>query len=346
MVCKNVVMKVDSGKEIGWGHMMRCFSLAETLRTKNVEVSFISRKLSGHLGKFIEENGFNVHYLPNKEIRLEEDAKKTIKIINKLNSIDWLIIDNYKLDKKWESVLRPYVKKIMVIDDMTKREHECDLILDQNLYKNMTKCYDGLIPLNCKKLIGPKFALLRQEFRQIRKNLRKHNGEIKRILVSFGSNDPTDETMKVLNSIKYIGNKQVNVDLILGASDKSSKNIKKTCSKISNITCHDQTMNISQLMKKSDVSIGAGGSTTWERCCLGLPSIVSIGAENQRELTEAVSKKGCIINLGWAKDQSSKEYQKAIKNLDRSSLVTMSQKCLKLVDGNGVYRVVDVLLSI
>ncbi len=339
---KNIVIRVDSGKEIGWGHMMRCFSLAEMLRSKNVKVSFISRKLSGSLCKFIKENRFEVHHLPNKG--LENDAEKTIKIIGKLNSIDWLIVDNYELDKKWETILRPHVKRIMVIDDMTKREHECDLILDQNLYQNMKNCYGGLIPPNCKKLIGPKFALLRKEFRLIRKNLKNRDGEIKRILISFGSNDPTNETLKVLESINHI-NKQIKFDLVLGILDKKSKGIKKMCSKISNITCYDQTINISQLMKKSDLSIGAGGSTTWERCCLGLPSIVSIAAENQRELTEAVSKNGCSINLGLVNKLSSKDYQKAINSIDSSSLTRMSQKCMQLVDGNGVYRVVDVLLS-
>ena len=149
-----------------------------------------------------------MYYLPNKDLEWKNDAVKTIKIINNLDSVDWLIVDNYGLDKKWEVILRPHVKKIMVIDDMTKREHDCDLILDQNLYENMKECYEGLIPRDCKKLIGPKFALLRKEFYQIRKNLKKPNGKIKRILVSFGSDDHTNETMKVLEAINQLNNNQ------------------------------------------------------------------------------------------------------------------------------------------
>ena len=345
MMCKNVVIRVDSGKEIGWGHMMRCFSLAEAFTCKNVKVSFISRKLSGSLCKFIEEKGYDVHYLPNRDIEWKNDAEKTIKIVDNLDSVDWLLVDNYRLDKKWEIILRPHVKRIMVIDDMTKREHDCDLILDQNLYENMKKCYDELIPRNCKKLIGPKFALLRKEFQRIRKNLRKRDGKIKRILVSFGSSDPTNETMKVLDAINHLDNKHIKVNFVLGISGKTSKSMKKLCSKTSNITCHYQSTNIAQLMKKSDLLIGAGGSTTWERCCLGLPSIVSISAENQKKLTEAVAKNGCSINLGWAKELSSKDYVKAIKSIDNLSLTQMSQKCIQLVDGNGVSRVTDILLS-
>ena len=341
MLYKNVVIRVDSGKEIGWGHMMRCVSLAEAFRSKNVKVSFISRKLSRSLCKFIEEKGYDVHYLPNRDLEWKNDAEKTIKIVDNLNSVDWLVVDNYGLDKKWEITLRPHVKRIMVIDDMPKREHDCDLILDQNLYENMKKCYEGLIPQNCKKLIGPKFALLRKEFQQIRKNLRKRNGEIKRILVSFGSSDPTNETMKVFDAINQLDNKQIKVDFVFGISGKTYKNMKKLCSKTSNITCHYQSMNIAQLMKKSDLSIGAGGSTTWERCCLGLPSIVSISAENQKKLTEAVAKNGCSINLGWVEELSFKDYVKAIKSLDNLSLTRMSQKCMQLVDGKGTHRVVE-----
>ena len=341
MLYKNMVIRVDSGKEIGWGHMMRCFSLAEAFTCKNVKVSFISRKLSGSLCKFIEEKGYDIHYLPNRDLKWKNDAEKTIKIVDNLDSVDWLVVDNYGLDKKWEITLRPHVKRIMVIDDMTKREHDCDLILDQNLYENIKKCYDGLIPRNCKKLIGPKFALLRKEFQQIRKNLRKRDGKIKRILVSFGSNDPTNETMKVLDAINHLDNKQIKVDVVLGISGKTYKSMKKLCSKTSNVTCHYQSMNIAQLMKKSDLSIGAGGSTTWERCCLGLPSIVSISAKNQKKLTEAVAKNGCSINLGWAKELFSKDYVKAIKSLDNMHISQMSKKCVQLVDGRGTYRVVE-----
>ena len=337
---KNVVIRVDSGKEIGWGHMMRCFSLAEAITAKNVKISFISRKLSGNLCKFIEEKGYDVYYLPNKDLEWKNDAVKTIKIINNLDSVDWLIVDNYRLDKKWEVILRPHVKKIMVIDDMTKREHDCDLILDQNLYENMKECYEGLIPRDCKKLIGPKFALLRKEFYQIRKNLKKPNGKIKRILVSFGSDDHTNETMKVLEAINQLNNKQIKVDFVFGISGKIFKNMKKLCSKTSNITCHYQSMNIAQLMKKSDLSIGAGGSTTWERCCLGLPSIVSISAKNQKKLTEVVAKNGCSVNLGWAKELSSEDYVKAIESLDNMHISQMSKKCVQLVDGRGTHRVV------
>ncbi len=345
MKIKNIVFRVDSGNGIGWGHMMRCFSLAEAFRPKNAKISFISRNLSGSLCKFIEKNGYNVHYLPNKDLEWTNDAEKTIKIIDNLDPVDWLIIDNYELNDKWETILKSHVKKIMVIDDMTKREHNCDLILDQNLYENMKKCYDGLIPRNCKKLIGPKFALLRKEFRQIRKNLRIRDGEIKRILISFGSSDPSNETMKVLDAINQLDNKQIKMDFVLGISGNTSKSMKKLCSKTSNITCHYQSTNIAQLMKKADLSIGAGGSTTWERCCLGLPAIVSISSDNQKKLTEAVAKNGCSINLGLVNKLSSKDYQKAINNIDSLSLTRMSQKCIQLVDGNGVYRVVDVLLS-
>mgnify|MGYP006085944141 CR=1 FL=1 len=345
MKCKNIVFRVDSGNGIGWGHMMRCFSLAEAFSSKNAKISFISRKLSGSLCKFIEENGYDVHYLPNKDLEWKNDAKKTIKIINNLDPVDWLVVDNYELNHTWETILKPYTKKIMVIDDMTKRKHNCDLILDQNFYENMKKCYDGLIPHNCKKLIGPKFALLRKDFLRIRKNLRKRDGKIKRILVSFGSSDPTNEIMKALDAINQLDNKQIKVDIVLGISDKTPNNMKKLFSNKSNINYHYQSTKIAHLMNTADLSIGSGGSTTWERCCLGLPSIVSISATNQKKLTEAVTKNGCSINLGLVDKLSAKDYQKAISSIDSLMLIRMSQKCIQLVDGNGIYRVSDELLS-
>ena len=346
MKIKNLLFRADSGDTVGWGHTMRCFSLAKKFQEKNFKISFIVRKYPNNLSNFLEKEGFDIFYLNDKQYYWKSDAKQTQKIIQEIGDIDFLIMDNYKLNIKWEKFLKPHVKKLIVIDDMTLRNHECDLLLDQNYYENTKKLYSKLIPKECRLLMGPKFALIRDEFYQKRQKLKKRNGEINRILVSFGGSNPIDDIIKTINGIKGLKNNKIKVDLLIPNSNKYDMKIQKLFSKFVNITIHHKNFNMSELMNQSDLSIGAGGSSTWERCCLGLPSIVSIFAKNQVQLTEEMAKNGFVINLGMSKKISSQHYTDAIKNLNKSSLYQMSKFGLKLVDGKGTTRVKNEILNL
>ena len=344
---KNLFIRVDSSNEIGSGHVIRCLALAHALKHSNVEIFFVCRKLAGHFCDYIGEKGHNVFELPNGTTDFQTDARETIEIIERFSKpIDWLIVDHYNLDAKWESSVRNHVKQIIVIDDLADRLHDCDLIVDQNLYNNMEKRYAKLVSDKCIKLLGPRYALLRPEFKKAKESLRQRDGSLDRILISFGTTDPTNETLKALEAISQMNIKQLRVDVVVGMSNENKDAIRSICMKNSDTIYHHQTDNIAELMAKADLSIGSGGTTTWERCCVGLPAVVSISAKNQLELTEKVAKEGCVINLGWAQELTSKDYLKAIKNLNSQTLCRMSQKCLELVDGEGASRVADAICSL
>ncbi|MBI1829460.1 MAG: UDP-2,4-diacetamido-2,4,6-trideoxy-beta-L-altropyranose hydrolase [Thaumarchaeota archaeon] len=355
MVRENLFIRVDSGTQIGIGHMMRCFAIAESLKD-DIKTSFISRSLPGNLCNLIESKEYKVYRLPdnttlenydkNCEIMNRKDAEQTIVIINETNEqADWLIVDHYDLDKRWETRLRPHVKKIVVIDDLANRLHDCDLLIDQNLYDNMEDRYKNLIPNNCQQLLGPQYALLRPEFLEIRKKIRKRKWPIKRILVSFGGSDPTNETSKVLDALSSLDPLPL-VDVVIGPSNQNNEMIKQLCSSFSNVKCHYKVDNIAVLMANADLSIGAGGTTTWERCCLGLPTIVTVVSKDQLELTKVVAKRGCVISMGLASKVSVKDYVKAIKSIDEEKWYRMLQEGLNLVDGEGANRVASKIHNI
>jgi UDP-2,4-diacetamido-2,4,6-trideoxy-beta-L-altropyranose hydrolase len=209
-----------------------------------------------------------------------------------------LVVDNYSLDIKWEKYLRPYVNKIMVVDDLANRPHDCDILLDQNYYKNLDSRYDGLIPSHCRKLLGPKYALLRPEFHQAKKNLRKRDGKVRRILVFFGGSDPTNETVKTLEAIKLLNRPDIVIDVVVGAANPHKEEVKELCSQMTNTTYHCQVENMADLMAAADLAIGAGGVTTWERLYLELPTIAIAVAENQVEMLEALGEAGMVWYLG------------------------------------------------
>ena len=337
---KKIFIRVDSGLEIGTGHMMRCLSLAKILTEYNFEVCFLSKKLEGNICDLIIKNEYKIEYLSNTN-NIESkynDVSDIIKILCKEKEKPFIIVDHYDLDVEWEKQVQKYVEKLIVIDDLANRNHVCDLLLDQNLYENMDDRYVDLVSSNCEILVGPKYALLRKEFSEKRKkSIPRKN--FNKIMVSFGGSDPNNETIKVLNALKKIKMKNIKIDVIIRKTNPNLNKIKEICDSIENCFLFQDVENMEEFMIDSDLSIGAAGITTWERCCLGLPSIVTTIADNQIEVVKAITKKKCIIHLGNSKETNSKDYEKCIQEINGEILSDISLNCFKIVDGKGCIRV-------
>jgi len=343
----NVVFRTDSSHNIGTGHVMRCLSLADATRRNDTNISFVCREGLGNLISYIENRGYEVHLLPG-EIDIEKDRRLTKNILSKNESKpDWLIIDHYDIGIQWESAMYGLVNKIMVIDDLANRKHVCDLLLDQNYSKNEDR-YSGLVSGNCIKLLGPKYSILRPQFQKVRNNLRKRDGGVNRILVFMGGADPKNVTSKALRAIRMLDRSDIAVDVVIGNLNPFHEEIKNLISKIPNTICHHNVENMADLMLSADLCIGAGGTTTWERCCVGLPTMTIILAENQKSISENLDKKGALINLGWYHNVTENNIKEVIEGLfdNPRKMVSMSDKSRRFVDGEGVNRVCDAMTSI
>lgn len=359
----NVVFRVDSSVTIGTGHVMRCLTLAKQLKQRNVNIYFICRDLEGNLINFIKKQDFTVYILPKIGIQeidnnnpiewykenWRQDACETLEIVEThICSIDFLIIDHYGLDEKWEYSVKQFVKKLMVIDDLANRKHVCDFLLDQNLYLNYQERYKHLVPPECKQLLGPNYVLLREEFIQAYHRKRIRSGDIHNVLVFFGGTDPTNETVKALDALALLDT-NIKINVVVGSSNKRKEEIRKYCARYPNFFFHCQVSNMAQLMSEADLAIGAGGTTTWERCYLGLPSITIIVADNQLEVTDAVSKFGATINLGWSHQVTSEQILETVKDLIEhpKKVQLLSERSSKLVNHKIVntYPVVQAIME-
>lgn len=308
-----VAIRVDASSQIGSGHVMRCLSLAAKLQKEhNAQVYFVMRRLAGNLFSLVQDKGYSVLPLLAEQteqkligyekwltVPVEQDAKETIAELRTIGTVDLLVIDSYAIEVIWENIVRPYVKKIMVIDDLANRKHDCDLLLDQNLYEDMHIRYNHLVPSHCQLYLGPKYALLRDEFYKARKTIRQRNGTIQNILVFYGGVDATNETGKALRSLEKIRNTDnVTVNVIVGANNPCKDEIEKCCLLHEKWHFYFQVSNMAEFMNESDLMLGAGGSTTWERCFLRLPALVTAVAENQIESCKYLEKCGVIEYLG------------------------------------------------
>ncbi|MBI5141423.1 MAG: UDP-2,4-diacetamido-2,4,6-trideoxy-beta-L-altropyranose hydrolase [Nitrospirae bacterium] len=345
-----VAIRVDSSFKMGSGHLMRCLTLAEGLHERGFDISFLCRELPGNMIEHVEIKGYTVHRLPYIEgkrkavsikvahsdwlgVDWRTDAAETKSVIEKDGCTDWLIVDHYALDRHWEEQMRQFVKNIMVIDDLADRPHDCDILLDQNMYEGINNRYNGLVPASCKKLLGPTHALLRKEFIEARKNLRERDGQVRNILIFFGGVDPSNETLKALDAIQLLSRPEITVDVVVGTANPHKDKIKDVCSSMPNVYYHCQVDCMARLMVNADLAIGGGGTTTWERCLLALPTIILVIAENQMETTTTVAKAGAVINLGWSRLVSTEKIAAAIRKTiaNKHLMKEISNKSISLM---------------
>lgn len=332
-----IVFRADASIVIGIGHVMRCLTLATTLRERGAQSEFVCREHDGHLCELIEQRGFVVHRLS----RAEDDAAGTAAaIVSTGGRPRWLVIDHYGIDGTWEHRLRASVERILVIDDLANRQHECDLLLDQNLVSNFMTRYGTMVPSTCGLLLGPEYALLQSPYAELHERIPPRAGAIHRILISFGGADRHDCTGRALKAVLGLNKGEVDVDVAVSSTFEHLDALHQVIGARANVRIHKSLPTLATLMVKADLAIGAAGATSWERLCLGLPAVVVTLAANQRPIAEELSRCGLVIWLGDQDTVEPSTITRALRPLMDSGLhEEWSARCRMVVDGAGARRV-------
>ncbi|UYG06030.1 UDP-2,4-diacetamido-2,4,6-trideoxy-beta-L-altropyranose hydrolase [Halomonas sp. M4R1S46] len=366
-----VVFRTDASLQIGAGHVMRCLTLAEALKEQGVECHFLCREHSGHLVDMIEERGFTAHRLPaldqdstgaaNGETlpvhahwlgaTWQDDVATCWALLDQLQP-DWLVVDHYALDARWEEAVLTPRTRLLVIDDLADRPHRADLLLDQNL-GHSDEDYAHLVSVECRILVGPRFALLRPEFAQRREyslTRRRHHPQLKRLLISLGGVDKDNATGKVLEALRACDlPDDCEITVVMGATAPWLDEVKAKTAELPWRT--DVVVNVPDMarrMAEADLAIGAAGSTSWERCCLGLPTLMLVLAENQRTIAESLHDTHAALYLG---DISAHAWISQLKEcvsevlLHPSRLQGMASSAADVTSGTGVVMLVDEMME-
>ncbi len=335
---------------------MRCATLAETLRAEGVEVVFIGRVMPGDLCDWLETKGFEVRRLsaiagPSSMtgrneasswlgVTLDQEIRETSDVLTSIGKLDWLVVDHYGIDTAWERALRSHCRQLMVIDDLADRDHDCDVLLDQNLVANIDARYVSHVPENCRCLLGPRFALLQKEYREWRARVGPRKGMVRRLLVFFGGVDAPNMTARALSALAKIGRNDLVVDVVVGAANPHHRMIADLCASLPGACLHENPPSLAPLMAVADLAIGAGGATTWERCCLVLPALIVTLAVNQEPIARELHARGLACYLGAAETLQQSELESALLTaIEGKDNEERSQRCMEVVDGMGASRV-------
>lgn len=359
----NIAFRADSSYLMGTGHIMRCLTLAHAIHKQApASIYFFTRKAKGNINKLIVDSGFKlVEMQPPISVKgtmlahstwlgatQEKDAEEFLQLTAKLaiTCFDYLIIDHYGIDQIWQKKVNNHTKKTVVIDDLGDRIHQCDYLLDQT-YNCPNNKYDSLVPEQCQLMLGTSFALLRDEFQSatdISPSRTKNN-----ILIMFGGTDPDNLTLKALQQL-CIRNDLHKITIIIGSSAQHLESVINYVNhqKYNHNTLfelHINPSNIAQLMRDSTLAIGAAGTTSWERCAAGLPSVVIIQAENQKQIALELTKLKVISSLEVKQIQSSLNQQVTTWLNDPVRYQMAIEQGNKICDGYGAFRVVRRILS-
>lgn len=350
-----ILFRVDASTQIGTGHVARCLTLAKALaqvpatgeigESVSVECCFICQDLPGHWQSIIEQAGFVCFLLPAKAINSQlDDAAHTGAVLDESLPADLLIIDHYALDETFSRALRKYVSRVMVIDDLANRNHECDLLLDQNLFADMATRYEGRMAPTTRQLLGPKYALIRKEFYEP-----ALPREDNRVLVSFGGADVHNLTGLTLNALLGLKESALKVDMVVGHSYPWTAELSARIAALPWVTLHIQCNYMAKLMQQASIMVGSGGTTHWERCITGLPGIIITVADNQQATTRYLSTLGACNWLGEQHLVTQRQLQHAIQALlgDSQLQRNMSETARRLVPkAAGTAWVINEILAL
>jgi UDP-2,4-diacetamido-2,4,6-trideoxy-beta-L-altropyranose hydrolase len=355
-----VAFRADASLDIGTGHVMRCLTLADALRERGAQCLFISRAHQGNLLAQIRQRGFEVvelqttaSFQPEAQpahaawlgSHWQDDAQQTLQALTG-QALDWLVVDHYALDVRWEQALRAHVSKLLIIDDLADRTHDCDVLLDQNLGRK-AEDYATRVPAACKLLIGPAYALLRPEFALVREQslARRQQLSLRHLLISLGGVDRDSITLKVLDALQQSSlPPNCRITVVMGEQAPGLHSVQQQATKMQWATeVQVNVRDMAALMANSDLAIGAAGTTAWERCCLGLPSIALVLADNQRTVAAALAAAGCAKVLP-VRPQWPDDLLDALAHIKMPSYIqAMQQICTTVTDGLGAQRAAETM---
>lgn len=364
-----VTFRADAAQQIGTGHVMRCLTLADALAAKGADCQFICRAHEGNLIEFIRGKGYVAHPLPIANeanagstasgpdtstpdlahrhwlgATQAQDAEGCAPILAAQRP-DWLIVDHYALDARWERALAPHYRKLMVIDDLADRPHACDLLLDQTFGREPGD-YRPLVPDACDLLCGSQYALLRPEFAALRNYSLRRRAQpaLRDLLITMGGVDKDNATGQLLQALRSCPlPADCKITVVMGATAPWLDEVRKQAQDMPRPT---QVLvgvsDMAQRMADSDLAIGAAGATSWERCCLGLPTAMMVLAENQRHAARILEQAHAVRILNLGAELQNRLAQFIGEASSSEACMSQLRDCAsKVADGKGCERTAE-----
>ena len=338
MAAPLALFRCDASPLIGAGHVMRCLALAEWLREAGWRIGFAVGKETVPTVPTLAASGFRLCVLSDEEPEPEALRQQAS------GRADLLIVDHYKRNAAFETSCRSFANKILVLDDATGRDHDCDIVVDAAASNE--ECYAGHVPAHARVLTGLAYALVRRSFVTHREmSLARRDGRpVQEILVSCGATDPGNATAAALDSLDDVAD-NISSIVVLSSRAPNIDAVRKQLHGKARLLTDVQDM--AELMTNADLAIGASGSTAYERAVVGLPSILVTVADNQRGIARQMTEGGAALDGGMLDRGLVARLRTLLASLlsDPALRRRLAQAASALVDGRGALRIALAILD-
>ncbi len=332
-----VAIRADAYAEIGTGHVMRCIALGQGIRESGGEVVFITYCSSEGLLSRIKNEGISLHLLSGPGSLTE-----SLRLLER-ESPDWVVLDGYHFDAAYQKAVKDAGYKLMVIDDYERLDYyHADIILNQNYGAEGFHYNTGE---GSKLLLGTKYVMLRKEFLKYKGFERKIPEFAENVLITMGGVDPDNNTLKVLKAMNLIET-PLNIKVVAGAANPHYELLgRDAAGSRHNIDILREVEDMAPLMEWADAAISAGGSTVWELAFMGVPAVLCIVADNQKNAVNNLEKESIFRSIANVHERTIVEIANVISALicDKFGRIDMSGKAKALVDGKGILRVFNAM---
>ena len=331
-----IVFRADADPAIGGGHVMRCLTLAQEMQQRGADVVFVCKE--GTAGTAPALARFGITCLPtdrndwNDAISGGEFGGKRVRLV---------VVDSYRLGEEFERSLRSHSCPVMVIDDAPNRRHDCDLLVDMTLNR-VAADYAAMVPAHARALAGSSYALLRRAFGELRDQSlarRRASSTLDSVFISLGLTDIGGQTAAIARSLAN-DERLARIVVVTGPAASAFHEIRRLQDEAPQIRVYVDPPDIAELMAGADIAIGTPGTSSWERCCLGLPSVLRVVAQNQVDNARALEHAGAARVLPLDADAAA-SLPVIVQELRKSPdvLRQMSRQAADICDGEGAFRV-------
>jgi UDP-2,4-diacetamido-2,4,6-trideoxy-beta-L-altropyranose hydrolase len=357
---RRVAFRVDSSSEIGSGHLRRCLALAAQLREQGADIAFVCRAHPGNFNQEVVTAGHALRELPlstsgNRAASASPyanwlgtsagaDASETSASLGPHGEFEAIVVDHYAIDAAWERQMRAAVRRIVVVDDLADRPHDCDVLVDSAPGPDKAARYARLSPAGVQLLIGPRYALLRQEFARQPGASENPVGELRRAVVSFGGVDALGYSLRAVEALRTgIGAAAV-IDVIIGVGSPQLPRLRDMAVRDAALNIHVDARNIAELMRQADLAVISAGVTAWECAAVGLPAIATPIVPNQSEVARALEDIPCALTASVTQFDSDVARCAGVLSGQRGLRAAFARNARATVDGRGASRVARAVL--
>ncbi len=344
MLNNPLLIRADASKEIGTGHVMRCLALAQSWKKRGGDAAMVHAVRNRSIKQRLNSEGVESRSIDAKRGG-NKDARRTLQQARRIGA-DWIVLDGYVFDEGYLQQIAESERQLLVIDDEANlNRYSGDFLLNQNLHASKDD-YSSRVSDATRLLIGPQYALLREEFWAWKDWERDIPDAAKSLLVMIGGSDPDNITSEVLSSLAELDVPNMEIYAVIGGSNSHEASIREVAESLRfDVHLFEDVQNIPELMAKVDFAVSAGGSTIWELAFMQVPTLGIARAEQEIRLLEAADERGIAKNLGGSQDLSTSELRGGIEKmaLDTEYRVSMMEQGRNTVDGNGAHRVAQLM---